>query len=92
MVALYFPRKLYKQENMIKNAVIVMTSNLGSHMIMQMAGQDGELIREAVMAEVKGHFRPEFLAACRAESPRAALARAPFPSGPAPGPQPGGRP
>ncbi len=44
-----------------KNAVIVMTSNLGSHMIMQMAGQDPELIREAVMAEVKGHFRPEFL-------------------------------
>ncbi len=44
-----------------KNAVIVMTSNLGSHMIMQMAGQDTELIREAVMAEVKGHFRPEFL-------------------------------
>ena len=26
-----------------------------------MAGQDGELIREAVMVEVKGHFRPEFL-------------------------------
>ncbi len=44
-----------------KNAVIVMTSNLGSHMIMQMAGQDSELIREAVMVEVKGHFRPEFL-------------------------------
>ncbi|MCU0919142.1 MAG: ATP-dependent chaperone ClpB [Burkholderiaceae bacterium] len=44
-----------------KNAVIVMTSNLGSHMIMQMAGQDSELIREAVMTEVKGHFRPEFL-------------------------------
>ncbi|MEW6705532.1 MAG: ATP-dependent chaperone ClpB [Pseudomonadota bacterium] len=44
-----------------KNTVIVMTSNLGSHMIMQMAGQDSELIREAVWAEVKGHFRPEFL-------------------------------
>jgi len=44
-----------------KNTIIVMTSNLGSHMIMQMAGQDSELIREAVMAEVKGHFRPEFL-------------------------------
>jgi ATP-dependent Clp protease ATP-binding subunit ClpB len=44
-----------------KNAVIVMTSNLGSHMIMQMAGQDSQLIREAVMAEVKQHFRPEFL-------------------------------
>ena len=44
-----------------KNTVIVMTSNLGSHMIMQMAGQDSELIREAVMGEVKQHFRPEFL-------------------------------
>ncbi|BDI06394.1 ATP-dependent chaperone ClpB [Sphaerotilus microaerophilus] len=44
-----------------KNTVIVMTSNLGSHMIMQMAGQDSELIREAVWAEVKQHFRPEFL-------------------------------
>jgi ATP-dependent Clp protease ATP-binding subunit ClpB len=44
-----------------KNAVIVMTSNLGSHLIMQMAGQDPALIREAVWAEVKGHFRPEFL-------------------------------
>jgi len=44
-----------------KNTIIVMTSNLGSHMIMQMAGQDSELIREAVMGEVKQHFRPEFL-------------------------------
>ena len=44
-----------------KNTVIVMTSNLGSHMIMQMAGQDSELIREAVWGEVKTHFRPEFL-------------------------------
>jgi ATP-dependent Clp protease ATP-binding subunit ClpB len=44
-----------------KNTVIVMTSNLGSHLIMQMVGQDSELIREAVWAEVKNHFRPEFL-------------------------------
>jgi len=44
-----------------KNTVIVMTSNLGSHLIMQMAGQDSELIREAVWGEVKQHFRPEFL-------------------------------
>ena len=44
-----------------KNAVIVMTSNIGSHLIMQMAGQDPELIRDAVWAEVKQHFRPEFL-------------------------------
>jgi ATP-dependent Clp protease ATP-binding subunit ClpB len=41
--------------------VIVMTSNLGSHQIMQMAGQANELIREAVWVEVKQHFRPEFL-------------------------------
>ncbi|MCW7541326.1 ATP-dependent chaperone ClpB [Aquabacterium sp. A7-Y] len=44
-----------------KNTVIVMTSNLGSHLIMQMQGQEPELIRDAVWAEVKGHFRPEFL-------------------------------
>ncbi len=44
-----------------KNTVIVMTSNLGSHLIMQMAGQPGEDIRDAVWAEVKQHFRPEFL-------------------------------
>jgi ATP-dependent Clp protease ATP-binding subunit ClpB len=44
-----------------KNCVVVMTSNLGSHMIMQMAGQSSEDIRAAVWAEVKQHFRPEFL-------------------------------
>ena len=44
-----------------KNTVIVMTSNLGSHMIMQMAGQPSEDIRDAVWAEVRTHFRPEFL-------------------------------
>ncbi len=44
-----------------KNCVVVMTSNMGSHLIMQMAGQDPELIREAVWNEVKQHFRPEFL-------------------------------
>jgi ATP-dependent Clp protease ATP-binding subunit ClpB len=44
-----------------KNTVIVMTSNLGSHQIMQMAGQPYEEIRDAVWVEVKQHFRPEFL-------------------------------
>ncbi|MBG6078512.1 ATP-dependent chaperone ClpB [Rubrivivax gelatinosus] len=44
-----------------KNTVIVMTSNLGSHLIMQMSGQPNEVVREAVWAEVKSHFRPEFL-------------------------------
>jgi ATP-dependent Clp protease ATP-binding subunit ClpB len=44
-----------------KNTVIVMTSNLGSQLIMQMAGKSSEDIREAVWGEVKKHFRPEFL-------------------------------
>jgi ATP-dependent Clp protease ATP-binding subunit ClpB len=44
-----------------KNTVIVMTSNLGSQMIMAMSGQPTEDIRDAVWGEVKAHFRPEFL-------------------------------
>ncbi|MFO1251599.1 MAG: ATP-dependent chaperone ClpB [Inhella sp.] len=44
-----------------KNTVIVMTSNLGSQHIMALAGQGDEVVREAVMHEVKAHFRPEFL-------------------------------
>ncbi|NUZ06242.1 ATP-dependent chaperone ClpB [Piscinibacter koreensis] len=44
-----------------KNTVIVMTSNLGSQMIMQMAGESHEAIFDAVWGEVKAHFRPEFL-------------------------------
>jgi ATP-dependent Clp protease ATP-binding subunit ClpB len=44
-----------------KNTVIVMTSNLGSQMIMSMTGKSQEKVREAVMGEVKEHFRPEFL-------------------------------
>ncbi len=44
-----------------KNTVIVMTSNLGSHQIMQMVGQSSMAIHDAVWAEVKQHFRPEFL-------------------------------
>ena len=44
-----------------KNTVIVMTSNLGSQMIQSMAGSDYGLVKLAVMAEVKTHFRPEFV-------------------------------
>jgi ATP-dependent Clp protease ATP-binding subunit ClpB len=44
-----------------KNTVIVMTSNLGSQMIQQMSGDDYGVIKLAVMAEVKIHFRPEFV-------------------------------
>ncbi|MDR1848938.1 MAG: ATP-dependent chaperone ClpB [Zoogloeaceae bacterium] len=44
-----------------KNTVIVMTSNLGSQMIQQMAGDDYAAIKNAVMEEVKISFRPEFI-------------------------------
>ncbi len=44
-----------------KNTVIVMTSNLGSHKIQSMEDSDPQLIKLAVMAEVRGHFRPEFI-------------------------------
>ena len=44
-----------------KNTVIVMTSNLGSQMIQQMSGQDYQVVKLAVMGEVKSNFRPEFV-------------------------------
>ena len=44
-----------------KNTVIIMTSNLGSQMIQNMADQDYQLVKMAVMGEVKTHFRPEFV-------------------------------
>ncbi|HET7831647.1 MAG TPA: ATP-dependent chaperone ClpB [Gallionella sp.] len=44
-----------------KNTVVVMTSNLGSQMIQQMAGDDYQVVKLAVMSEVKTYFRPEFI-------------------------------
>ncbi len=44
-----------------KNTVIVMTSNIGSHMIQSMAGQPYDDVKEAVWGELKNYFRPEFL-------------------------------
>jgi ATP-dependent Clp protease ATP-binding subunit ClpB len=49
-----------------KNTIIIMTSNIGSrHLIeegaVDKAGDIGEKTREAVMAEMRAHFRPEFL-------------------------------
>ncbi len=44
-----------------KNTVIVMTSNLGSHKIQSMEESDPALVKLAVLAEVRGHFRPEFI-------------------------------
>jgi len=44
-----------------RNTVVVMTSNLGSQMIQGMAGSDYQVVKLAVMGEVKAHFRPEFV-------------------------------
>lgn len=44
-----------------KNTVIVMTSNLGSQMIQEMSGNEYQVIKQAVMGEVKTYFRPEFI-------------------------------
>ncbi|MDH3545531.1 MAG: ATP-dependent chaperone ClpB [Gammaproteobacteria bacterium] len=45
-----------------RNSVIVMTSNLGSQMIQEMAGEENyEAMKAAVMDIVGTHFRPEFI-------------------------------
>ena len=44
-----------------RNCVIVMTSNLGSQNIQEMAGNSYEEIKTAVMEIVAKHFRPEFI-------------------------------
>jgi ATP-dependent Clp protease ATP-binding subunit ClpB len=44
-----------------RNTVVVMTSNLGSHEIQRLVGAPAAEIKDAVMGEVKSHFRPEFI-------------------------------
>ncbi len=44
-----------------KNTVIVMTSNLGSQYIHEMADAPYDEIKAAVMSSVNSHFRPEFI-------------------------------
>jgi ATP-dependent Clp protease ATP-binding subunit ClpB len=45
-----------------RNTVVVMTSNLGSHLIQEMAQQnDYDAMKSAVMDVVGSHFRPEFI-------------------------------
>ncbi len=45
-----------------RNTVIVMTSNLGSSVIQEMAAtEDYSAMKSAVMNIVKEHFRPEFI-------------------------------
>jgi ATP-dependent Clp protease ATP-binding subunit ClpB len=46
-----------------KNTVLIMTSNIGSHEILesQQRGQSYEDLKRVVTAELRRHFRPEFL-------------------------------
>lgn len=44
-----------------KNTVMVMTSNIGSHMIQSMDYSDYGALKDAVMGEVKNSFKPEFI-------------------------------
>jgi ATP-dependent Clp protease ATP-binding subunit ClpB len=47
-----------------KNTVVIMTSNIGSQFLLEGVTSDGEIsdkARNAVMGEMRKHFRPEFL-------------------------------
>jgi ATP-dependent Clp protease ATP-binding subunit ClpB len=47
-----------------KNTIIIMTSNIGSPLLLEGITEQGELrdgVREGVMGVLRGHFRPEFL-------------------------------
>ena len=44
-----------------RNAVIILTSNVGSHWIQELVGKGEEVIRDRVMEELRRVFRPEFL-------------------------------
>ena len=47
-----------------RNTVVIMTSNIGSHYLLDGVTAHGEIkpdARDRVMAELRGHFRPEFL-------------------------------
>ena len=44
-----------------RNAVIIMTSNIGSHFILEHAASDWALVETQVMSTLQQHFKPEFL-------------------------------
>ena len=44
-----------------KNAVLIMTSNVGSTYIHELGGTDDEVMRQRVMEAMRQQFRPEFL-------------------------------
>ena len=47
-----------------RNTIIIMTSNIGSHYLLEGVTDKGEIkehVKEQVMQELRSHFRPEFL-------------------------------
>ena len=44
-----------------RNAVVILTSNVGSHWIQELSGKGEEVILDRVMEELRRVFRPEFL-------------------------------
>ncbi|MCL2689918.1 MAG: AAA family ATPase, partial [Chitinispirillia bacterium] len=44
-----------------KNTIIILTSNIGSQLILEQFDKDGGINKEIVLNELKRHFRPEFL-------------------------------
>jgi ATP-dependent Clp protease ATP-binding subunit ClpB len=44
-----------------KNAVIILTSNVGSQFILEATGQDWAMVEAQVTQQLRSHFRPEFL-------------------------------
>jgi ATP-dependent Clp protease ATP-binding subunit ClpB len=47
-----------------RNTIVIMTSNIGSEYLLEGATSDGEIkpdARERILAEMRSHFRPEFL-------------------------------
>jgi len=44
-----------------KNTIVIMTSNLGSQVIQELAGRDDDKMKQLIMEAVRAHFRPEFL-------------------------------
>ncbi|MCM1553775.1 MAG: AAA family ATPase, partial [Butyrivibrio sp.] len=47
-----------------KNTILIMTSNIGAHYLLEGIDEDGSIrpdAEEAVMNELRAHFRPEFL-------------------------------
>ncbi len=44
-----------------KNAIVVMTSNIGSDVILERGGEEVEAMRGRLLQALRGHFRPELL-------------------------------